>query len=248
MAIQYCAWEKTPVRSQKRSAATVPSTERTAMAVYSGIAEGSPTDPPEHGPHGLVGEKAADRDDDEEDELLERHPERQEDAGRVRLAVRPVVPDDPHDVPDHEDRHHRNECRQQLNRPAVHPCPQDELQRQGDGKASRHEEEVLVAVVHEPPHAAWASGPRAAAGGRSARAPAGQPLGSGPRATSRGTCAAHQGETLRVPPRTLALKSVHGTHAAPSTSAGSGSRVESSVQPTNTGHRSYSTRPFIAAR
>ena len=46
--------------------------------------------PAQHVADRLVGQQPADRDDDEEDELLQRHRERQQDAGGVALAVAPV--------------------------------------------------------------------------------------------------------------------------------------------------------------
>src|SRR6478736_867544 len=91
MAIQYCAVRKMPVRSQSTSAATVAMTDRMARAVYSGIVATPPAPPAEHRADGLVGQQPADRDDHEEDDLLEGHVEREAHAGRVPLAVRPVA-------------------------------------------------------------------------------------------------------------------------------------------------------------
>src|SRR6476660_220903 len=99
MAIQYCAVRKMPVRSQNTSAATVAMTDRMASAVYSGIAPPPLAPPAEHGPDGLVGQQPADRDDHEEDDLLEGYVQREADAGRVPLAVRPVAARDADDVP-----------------------------------------------------------------------------------------------------------------------------------------------------
>src|SRR6478752_7141190 len=150
IAIQYWARRKMPVRSQKTSARTVPTTESTASTVYSGIALLPLTPPAEHRADRLVGQQPADRDDDEEDDLLQRHVAREPDAGRVPLAVRPVPARDAHDVPDQEDREHRKERQQQPPGAPVDPGAQEELQRQGDDQAARHEQEVLIAVVHGP--------------------------------------------------------------------------------------------------
>src|SRR6478735_8529875 len=106
MAIQYCAVRKMPVRSQSTSAATVAMTDRMARAVYSGIVTTPPAPPAEHRADGLVGQQPADRDDHEEDDLLEGHVEREAHAGRVLLAVRPVAARDADDVPHQEDREH----------------------------------------------------------------------------------------------------------------------------------------------
>src|SRR6478735_6481653 len=150
IAIQYWARRKMPVRSQKTSARTVATTDSTASRVYSGITPPPLAPPAEHGADRLVGQQPADRDDDEEDDLLERHVERKEDAGRVALAVPPVPARDADDVPDEEDREHRQQRQQQPAGAPVDPRAEQELQRQGDDQAARHEQEVLEAVVHGP--------------------------------------------------------------------------------------------------
>src|SRR6476661_4041008 len=165
MLIQNCARANTRVPDH-RSRAMVASTARTASTVYSRIAGlrsaraahgpaatgplvGAPGHPPQRRQHpadGLVGQQAADRDDDEEDELLDRHAARQVEAGDVGRVVAPVVAPDADEVPDREDDDDGHECGDEQTRPAVDAGPQHELQGQGDRQAARHEEQVLVAI------------------------------------------------------------------------------------------------------
>src|SRR4051794_1602822 len=145
MAIQYCPLRKMPVRSQRSSSPTIPSTDSTAVTVYSRIATPQLAHPPEHRADGLVGEQAADRDDDEEHVLLEGHA-RRADAGGVLRAVPPEPAPDAEGVPGQEDDEHRQEREQQAPRAAVDPGAQNELERQRDEQAAAHEQEVLVAV------------------------------------------------------------------------------------------------------
>src|SRR4051794_12875776 len=104
MVSQYCAVLKMPVRKTNSSRATVASTATTVNAVYSGIGlltgVGSPpVDHPasvrEHLTDRLVRQQPTHRDHQEEDELLQRHPEDQLDTGDVRRVVVPVLADDP---------------------------------------------------------------------------------------------------------------------------------------------------------
>src|SRR6478609_2326475 len=153
MLSQNCSRENTRVPDH-RSSTTVASTATTASTVYSGTgvrAGAAAAHEAEHLPHRLVGEQAADRDDEEEDELFERHPQGQLDAGDVERVVGPVATPDADDVPHREgdhDRHHRG---QEQGRPAIDARAEDELERQGDRDAGRHEEQVLVAIHAVPP-------------------------------------------------------------------------------------------------
>src|SRR6476469_725627 len=171
---QYWRRPNTPVRSQNSSTAAVSSTDSTARAVYSGIAGLPPrraaAQQPEHGADRLVGEQPADRDDDEEHQLLEGHPQRQQDAGGVALAVGPVPAHDAEDVPGDEQCDHRQQRHEEPHRAAVDARPEDELERQRDEEAPRHEQQVLVAV-HRSDHPGRRGPPGLAALGAVGRRP-----------------------------------------------------------------------------
>src|SRR6478735_2782562 len=91
MASQNCSRLKTRVPDQ-RSSAMVTTTATTASTVYSGIGvrpRPQPAHDVEHAADRLVGQQPTDGDDDEEDELLERHAQRQVDASDVERVVGP---------------------------------------------------------------------------------------------------------------------------------------------------------------
>src|ERR1700710_142396 len=83
--IQYWAVVKMPVRSHSSSSAPTATMLTTVITVYSGIDVPPARVPPQRQAPGpgddladrLVGEQAADRDDHEEHQLLQRHRERQ---------------------------------------------------------------------------------------------------------------------------------------------------------------------------
>src|SRR5664279_991748 len=120
---QYWVERKMPVRNHASSATT---TSTMAMTVKSGYS-GTRVLPraAQHIAHGLVREKPTDRDDDEEHELLEGH-DPEVDASREERAVRPVVAQDPDDIPDGEDHDRRKEREEESDRTAIDAGAQDE--------------------------------------------------------------------------------------------------------------------------
>src|SRR5665647_2699020 len=143
---QYCTERKMPVRNHASSART---TSTMAMTVKSGYSATRVLPrAAQHIAHGLVREKPADRDEEEEHQLLERH-DTQMDAGREERAVRPVVAQDPDDIPDGEDHDRRKEREEQSERAAIDAGAHDELERQRQDHTERHQGQVLPAVVHQ---------------------------------------------------------------------------------------------------
>src|SRR5690348_16692835 len=144
MLIQNCALAKTRVPDH-RSRATTARTARTARTVYSRIgglptagrsprgvrvrarAPRRPAHDGQHPAHGLVGEQAADRDDDEEDELLDRHATGQVESRDVGGVVAPVVAPDADEVPGGEDDDDRDDRRHEQAGAAVDVGAQQEL-------------------------------------------------------------------------------------------------------------------------
>jgi hypothetical protein len=154
---QYAGRRNTCVRRTRSSRATTTGTDMAAATVYSGMrtsplaTSGLRATPlaataPKQGADGLVGEEGAQRYDDEEHQLLDRDSERQARSRGVARAVVPMSARDRDRVPDEERDDHEGEDECQPARPAVDPGTEHELQRQGDGKAGGHEQEVLVAV------------------------------------------------------------------------------------------------------
>src|SRR5690349_25099285 len=104
IAVQYCPVRSRPVRSHHFSAASRPRTEMTASTVYSGILllprptrSEQTTAQRQHPPHALVGQQPADRDDEEEHQLLQRH-RADVDADDEPQVVGPVVERDADEV------------------------------------------------------------------------------------------------------------------------------------------------------
>src|SRR5829696_1416874 len=108
IATQYCAVAKIPVRSQANSSTTTPATAAKVRMVYSGTARLVDGLPPcaDDAAHRFVGQQTADRDHHEEQELLQRQPQRQLDAGDEAGVVGPMLAVDAHEIPDREDDHH----------------------------------------------------------------------------------------------------------------------------------------------
>src|ERR1700736_6980539 len=94
---QYAPLRSRPVCSTATSNATTAAVATSASAVYSCTA--APQDPA----HGLERQQAADRDGDEEHELLDRHAARQRPPHDVPPVEGPVVAGDRERVPREED-------------------------------------------------------------------------------------------------------------------------------------------------
>ena len=69
-----------------------------------------------------------------------------------RGAVAPVITQNSDDVPDRKDDHYRNDRKGQAGGPTIDPGTQNELQRQRDQQAARHQQQVLevIETAHFP--------------------------------------------------------------------------------------------------
>ena len=109
-----------------------------ALVVLGGVA-GVPAG---HLPHRLQGEHGAHRDDEEEQQLLDRDATGQPDAERALGAVVPVAGSDRVEHPGDEDDELRNDGEQQPPPPRVDPHPQHDLQRGRDHQAADEDRQV----------------------------------------------------------------------------------------------------------
>ena len=88
-------------------------------------------------PDRLEAEHRADRHHEEEQQLVQRQPAGQHDAGGLRRVERPVPGGDRRQIPEHEDDQHRQQREQQPPPPPQHVDPQHRLQPQRGRPGSR---------------------------------------------------------------------------------------------------------------
>src|SRR5260370_37173487 len=144
-AIQYALVRSNPVRSTNPSRATTPTTAVIANAVYSCTARLS-----QQSADRLERQQPADRDGDEEHQLLDRHVRRKRPADDVPRIEPPMVTGDGEHVPREEDRDRRDQRSQQTTWTAPHPSTEDELERERHDEARAHQRQVLE-LVHAAP-------------------------------------------------------------------------------------------------
>src|SRR6201999_566469 len=110
----------------------------------------SAVDPAEDGAYRVVGQQGAQRNHQKEQDLLDRHPNRDVHAGDVCRVVRPEVGSDSHLIPEYEnggDGEHSARGPPEL---TVDAGAKD-LQRQGDRQAGRQNDEVLPVIHYATP-------------------------------------------------------------------------------------------------
>src|SRR5215207_2717220 len=134
-----------PVRAARASTATTATTATTAITVYSGIGSSTRKEAADR----LVREQRAQRDHEEEDDLLQRDGEREAPSGHVLGRERPVTARDRYGVP-HDEEGDGSERSGHVSRPSIDPGA-ERLERCGDDGASGHEQQILTLGDGFPP-------------------------------------------------------------------------------------------------